>query len=63
MRVSGSDLGEDRALKPRQPWASGFPGGPTPQSAIGGRASAVVVMVESKEIVILTTAAGHRLPH
>ena len=35
----------------------------TPHPAIGGRASAVVVMVESKEIVILTAVAGHRLPH
>jgi hypothetical protein len=44
---------------------SGLPvsGRSTPHPAIGGRASAVVVMVESKKIVMLTAVAGHRLPH
>src|SRR5690242_5850402 len=35
----------------------------TPLPAIGGRASAVVVMVEPKQIVVRTAVAGHRLPH
>jgi hypothetical protein len=32
-------------------------------TAIGIRASAVVMMVELRELVVLTAVAGHRLPH
>ena len=34
-----------------------------PWTTIGIRASAVVMMVELRELVVLTAVAGHRLPH
>jgi hypothetical protein len=34
-----------------------------PWTAIGIRASAVVMMVELRELVVVTAVAGHRPPH
>jgi hypothetical protein len=34
-----------------------------PWTTIGIRASAVVMMAELRELVVLTAASGHRLPH